>query len=66
MLSDNEAIATVAVKDLKAAANFYEGKKDICCVARPRIRCADQSQESSEVELAYALFTFVDGRHDAY
>jgi catechol 2,3-dioxygenase-like lactoylglutathione lyase family enzyme len=26
MLSDNEAIATVAVKDLKAAAAFYEGK----------------------------------------
>lgn len=26
MLSDNEAIATVAVKDLKAAAEFYEGK----------------------------------------
>ena len=26
MLSDNEAIATVAVKDLKAAAKFYEGK----------------------------------------
>ena len=25
MLSDNEAIATVAVKDLKAAAEFYEG-----------------------------------------
>ena len=26
MLSDKEAIATVAVKDLKAAAAFYEGK----------------------------------------
>ena len=26
MLSENEAIATVAVKDLKAAADFYEGK----------------------------------------
>ena len=26
MLSDNEVIATVAVKDLKAAAKFYEGK----------------------------------------
>ena len=26
MLSDNEAVATVAVKDLKAAAAFYEGK----------------------------------------
>ena len=26
MLSDNDAIATVAVKDLKAAAKFYEGK----------------------------------------
>ena len=26
MLSDNEAIATVAVKDLKAAAKFFEGK----------------------------------------
>ena len=26
MLSDKEAIATVAVKDLKAAARFYEGK----------------------------------------
>jgi catechol 2,3-dioxygenase-like lactoylglutathione lyase family enzyme len=26
MLSDNEAIATIAVKDLKAAAKFYEGK----------------------------------------
>ena len=26
MLSDNEAIAIVAVKDLKTAAEFYEGK----------------------------------------
>ena len=26
MLSDKEAIATVAVRDLKAAASFYEGK----------------------------------------
>ena len=26
MLSDNEAIATVAVKYLKTAAEFYEGK----------------------------------------
>jgi catechol 2,3-dioxygenase-like lactoylglutathione lyase family enzyme len=26
MLGDKQAIATLAVKDLKAAANFYEGK----------------------------------------
>ena len=26
MLGDHEVVATVAVKDLKAAAKFYEGK----------------------------------------
>ena len=29
MLGNNEAIATVAVKDLKAAAKFYEGKRGL-------------------------------------
>ena len=31
MLSDKEAIATVAVKDLKAAAAFYEGSSASRC-----------------------------------
>ena len=34
MLSDKEAIATVAVKDLKAAASFYEGKLGLKVHAR--------------------------------
>ena len=34
MLSDNEAIATVAVKDLKTAAEFYEGKLGLKEVSR--------------------------------
>lgn len=34
MLSDNEAIATVAVKDLKTAADFYEGKLGLKAVSR--------------------------------
>jgi len=34
MLSDNEAIATVAVKDLKVAAEFYEGKLGLSQASR--------------------------------
>lgn len=34
MLSDKEAIATVAVKDLKVAAKFYEGKLGLKEVSR--------------------------------
>jgi len=34
MLSDKEAIATVAVRDLKAAASFYEGKLGLKVHAR--------------------------------
>jgi catechol 2,3-dioxygenase-like lactoylglutathione lyase family enzyme len=34
MLSDKEAIATVAVKDLRAAAAFYEGKLGLRVHAR--------------------------------
>ena len=34
MLGDNEAIATVAVKDLKTAADFYEGKLGLKEAAR--------------------------------
>ena len=34
MLSDTEAIATVAVKDLKTAADFYEGKLGLRAVSR--------------------------------
>jgi len=31
MLSDKEAIATVAVKDLRTAAAFYEASSDTRC-----------------------------------
>ncbi len=34
MLSEHEAIATVAVKDLKTAADFYDGKLGLKAVSR--------------------------------